>query len=307
MGLRIVAVPADQPAAPALSALNPLAVLVRERIIGPAEMAACPDLRIIARYGVGVDNIDLDEATRRRIHVANIPDYGAEIEVSEHALALYLAVQRRLLSRDSEVRAGIWGVGQAAPIPARDQAVLGLIGCGKIGLATAAKFRALGFQAVIAHDPFLDPTKARAAGITLVDLDTLCATADVVSLHAPLTDATRHILNADRIASLKPTTIVVNVARGGLVDEAALAQALTEGRIFGAGIDVFEVEPIRPDNPLLAAPNCVLSDHGGWYSERSVRVLQQNAAHEILRVLRGERPRAWVNRWSDADRAYQSL
>lgn len=302
LGVRIVPVGADEPAAPALRELNPVAVLVRERRIGAAEMDACGDLRIITRYGVGVDNIDLKEAAHRRIHVANVPDYGAEIEVSEHALALYLALQRRIPERDRDVRAGKWGIGQAAPIPARDEAVLGLIGCGRIGLATASKFRALGFRRVIAFDPLLTPEAAQEAAVELVDLDTLCAGADVVSLHAPLTPETRHILDARRIARLKPTTIVVNVARGGLVDEEALAVALNEGRIFGTGIDVFEIEPVARDNPLLQARNTILSDHGAWYSERSVRVLQQNAAQEIVRVLGGKPPRNWVNPWQAAAR-----
>lgn len=200
-GVRIIPVATDEQAAPALAKLNPVAILVRERKVGTAEMGACPDLRIVVRYGVGVDNVDLNEAAKRHIHVANIPDYGAEIEVSEHALALYLAVQRRIAERDQDIREGRWGIGQAAPIPARDRSVLGLNGCGKIGLATAQKFRALGFPRVIAFDPFLDPDQARQAQVERVDLDTLCAHADVVSLHTPLTPETHHILSAARIVA----------------------------------------------------------------------------------------------------------
>ena len=125
----------------------------------------------------------------------------------------------------------------------------------------------------------------------------LCAHADVISLHAPLTPETRHILDARRLGLMKPTSVVINVARGGLVDEAALAAALSEGRIFGAGIDVFETEPVAPSNPLLTAPNTLLSDHNAWYSERSVAVLQRKAAEEIARVLSGQPPVNWVNRW----------
>ncbi|WP_136637636.1 C-terminal binding protein [Pseudooceanicola onchidii] len=297
-GARIVAVGEGVDAVPALRDLNPQGILVRERTIGQAELAACPDLRVVVRYGVGTDNIDLDAARDRGVYVANVPDYGAEHEVSDHALALYLSVQRRVVTRDAEVRAGHWGIGQAAPIPDRDGAVLGLIGCGRIGLVTLAKFRAFGFARVLVHDPFMSEDAACAAGVKLTDMDTLCATADVISLHAPLTPDTRHILNADRLARVKPTTIVINVSRGGLVDEAALAAALTEGRLFGAGIDVFEVEPIRPGNPLMAAPNTLLSDHNAWYSERSVALLQRKAAEEIARVLSGQPPVNWVNRWS---------
>lgn len=280
-----------------LQTLNPVAILVRERAVRQPEIDACPNLKIIVRYGVGVDNIDVQYANDRDVYVANVPNYGAEKEVSEHALALYLAVQRRIPSRDREVRGGLWGIGQAAPIPSREGAVLGLIGCGRIGLEVARKFRALGIERTIVYDPFLDATVAQTADVELVDLDTICAQADIISLHAPLTPATRHILDAERIALMKPTSIVVNVSRGGLVDEQALAQALNEGRLFGAGIDVFEQEPVRETNPLLAAPNTVLSDHAAWYSERSVQILQRKAAEEIARALQGIPPISWVNEW----------
>lgn len=296
-GARIVAVGEGSDAVPSLEQLNPTAILVRERTIGQAELSACPDLRIVVRYGVGTDNIDLSAAADRRIYVANVPDYGAEHEVSDHALALYLALQRRIVSRDAEVRAGHWGIGQSATIPNREDAVLGLIGCGRIGLAAAGKFRAIGFARVLVHDPFMSDAAAREAEVELTDIDTVCGHADVISLHAPLTPETRHILNARRLGLMKPTSIVINVARGGLVDEAALAAALSEGRIFGAGIDVFETEPVAPSNPLLTAPNTLLSDHNAWYSERSVAVLQRKAAEEIARVLSGQPPVNWVNRW----------
>ena len=297
-GVRIAAIGSGDDAIPNLSRINPLAIMVRERPVTAAVMDACPDLKVIVRYGVGVDNVDIAHATERRIYVANVPDYGADIEVSEHALALYLAVQRRVLSRDREVREGKWGIGQRAIIPSRENAVLGLIGCGRIGIATARKFRAIGFERVIAFDPYLQPETAARESIELVDLDALCEIADVVSLHAPLTEQTRHILNAERLALLKPTTILVNVSRGGLVDEAALAETLEAGRILGAGIDVFETEPIRANNPLLSSPNTVLSDHAAWYSERSVRTLQAKAAEEVARVLKGDTPANWLNKWA---------
>ena len=297
LNVRIVPVGVAEDAVSGLGALDPVAVMVRERAVTAAEIGSCPNLRIIVRYGVGVDNVDLDCAAKRKIYVANVPDYGAEHEVSEHALALYLAVQRRVPARDSQVRAGQWGIGQAAMIPSRENAVLGLIGCGRIGLEAARKFRAIGFARVMAFDPFLDAGMAAGSAIERVDLDTLCRQADVISLHAPLTPETRHILTAERLALMKPTSIVVNVSRGGLVDEDALAEALTAGRLFGAGIDVFEQEPVRRDHPLLQTPNTVLSDHSAWYSERSVGVLQRNAALEIHRVLSGQCPKSWVNPW----------
>lgn len=295
MGVNVVRLDSGSDAVALLKTLNPVAILVRERAVGGAEIDVCPNLKAIVRYGVGVDNIDLDAATKAGVKVANIPDYGAAIEVSEHAVALYLAVQRRIVSRDQEVRDGQWGIGQRALIPSRENARLGLIGCGRIGLAAAGKFRALGFAEVVAFDPHMDAAIAQQHDINLVSLSDLCSTSDVVSLHAPLTQETHHVLGAKQIAQMKATTIVVNVSRGGLVDEAALAQALHEGRIFGAGIDVFEREPLTYDNPLLGSPNTVLSDHAAWYSERSVNVIQRKAAEELRRVLSGENPLNWVN------------
>jgi len=295
--VKIAPVGPETEAVPALQALDPVAILVRERTVDAAVIDACPNLKVVVRYGVGVDNIDLDYARSRGIYVANVPDYGAETEVSEHALALYLAVQRRIPSRDVEVRQGQWGIGQAALIPSRENATLGLIGCGKIGLQAAQKFRALGFSSVQVFDPYLPDDAAHAADMRKVELVDLCKAADVISLHAPLTPETRHILDAEHIALMKPTSIVINVSRGGLVDEAALADALKQGRIFGAGIDVFEQEPVDRTNPLLNSPNTVLSDHAAWYSERSVAVLHRCAAREIARVLEDGQPDHWVNKW----------
>lgn len=297
LNVAVAAIGADQDPVSGLKALDPMAILVRERAVTAEVLAACPNLKVVVRYGVGVDNIDIALCTRRGIQIANVPDYGADIEVSEHAIALYLAVQRRIVSRDAEVRQGKWGIGQRATIPGRFGKTVGLVGCGRIGLAAAEKFRALGFARVLAVDPQLDPMVAQKAGIEVTTLEAVCAHSDVISLHAPLTPETRNIIGPREFALMQPGTIIVNVSRGGLVDERALAQALATNAIFGAGIDVFETEPIRPDTPLLAVPNTVLSDHAGWYSERSVEELQRRAAEEVHRVLSGHPPRNWVNPW----------
>jgi len=295
--VRIVSVVEQKDAVSSLSEIDPVAVLVRERAITATEMDCCPNLKVIVRYGVGVDNIDVDAAKARGIYVANVPDYGAETEVSEHTVALYLAVQRRIASRDREVREGSWGIGQDAPIPSREDAVLGLIGCGRIGLQVARKFQVFGFTRTLVYDPYLPDDVAREHGVESVELQTLCRAADVISLHAPLSHETHHILAAEQLGLMKPSSIVINVSRGGLVDELALAAALHEGRLFGAGLDVFEQEPLRTDHPLRNTPNTILSDHTAWYSERSVKVLQSNAAKEVYRVLNGEKPKNWVNPW----------
>lgn len=296
-GVEVLSVAEAEDAATVLAALDPVALLARERKVDAALLDACPNLKVLVRYGIGVDNFDLETARARRVPVANVPDYGAEHEVSDHAVALYLAVARRLVARDAAVRRGTWGNEQAEPIPGRRDSVLGLIGFGRIGRRAAAKFRALGFSRVLVFDPALTAAAAAEASVELTDLDELCREADLVSLHVPLTAETRHLIDARRIALMKPSAILVNVARGGLVDEAALADAIREGRLFGAGLDVYEQEPLPADSPLRDAGNVVLTDHAAWYSEDAVAELQRKAAEEVARVLAGGRPLNWLNPW----------
>ncbi|HEU0201607.1 MAG TPA: C-terminal binding protein, partial [Burkholderiaceae bacterium] len=267
------------------------AVLVRESPVRRDAIERAPRLRAIVRYGIGVDNVDLEAARARKVAVANVPDYGSE-EVSDQALALLLAVVRRVAARDRAVRAGAWNVSRAEKMYRIAGRALGLVGYGRIARALERKLRGLGVTRVLVYDPFADAI----AGVERVDPDTLCREADYISLHAPLTPDTKHLLSAARFALMKPTAIVVNTARGGLIDEAALVEALKQDRIFGAGIDVYEAEPPRAGHPLFALDNAVLSDHTGWYSEESVEELQTKAAEEVARVLRGEPPRHWLNR-----------
>ena len=260
------------------------AVLVRESPVDAEAIAAMPDCRAIVRYGVGVDNIDRAAAAARGIYVANVPDYGVE-EVSDHALALLFAVARRVVSRDRAVRSGAWNVAQ--PVHR----------FGRIAQAFHRKAQALGYARTLIFDPYL---KASPEGTERVSLEQLCREADVISLHAPLTPETHHLIDADKLALMKPTAILVNTSRGGLVDTVALAATLADNGIFGAGLDVFEQEPPPPDHPLLAAPNLVVSDHTGWYSEQSVTDLRRKASEEIARVFSGGTPINWVNAWDAA-------
>lgn len=257
------------------------AILVRETPLPAATLDKLPRLRAIVRYGVGVDHIDLARAAAKGIQVANVPDYGVD-EVAEHALALFLAVKRRLFQRDAAVRAGPWGTVRDTPIHRTRGQTLGLIGAGRIGLAFLEKARPLGFSRTLAYSRDSAPPGTEAA-----DPDRICREADAISLHVPLNDDTRHLIDARRLGLMKPSAILINTARGGLVDEAALADALRAGRILGAGMDVFASEPPGPDNPLLNAPNCVLSDHAAWYSEEAVADLQRKAAREVLNALSG--------------------
>lgn len=271
------------------------AILVREAPILAEHLSAAPKLRVVVRYGIGLDNVDLEAATACRVYVANVPDYGIE-DVSDHALALYLAVQRRIVTRDGDVRAGAWSVGQAEPMRRTGTLTFGLVGYGRIARAFHRKIAALGVHDVLVVDPALD---AAPASTELVGLAALAERADVVSLHAPLIPQTRHMIDADVIGRMKPGAILINTARGALVDERALVEALRSQRIR-AGLDVFAVEPPRAGHPLLELSNVVLSDHTGWYSETSVEELQSGAAQEVARVFSGRPPLAWVNRWEVA-------
>lgn len=270
------------------------AALVRESPIDEAAIAAAPRLRGIVRYGVGVDNIALAAAAARRIPVCNVPDYGVE-EVSDHALALLLAVLRRLPEGDARVRGGGWGVPRTRPVQRIAGSTLGLIGFGRIGAALLRKVRGLGFARILVTDPALTTPPE---GCTLSDVPTIAAEADAISLHAPATPATRHMVDAAFLARCRPNAVLVNTSRGALVDEAALAEALRQGRLQGAGLDVFETEPLPAESPLRSLPNVILTDHAAWYSEAAVADLQRKAAEEVARLLTGAAPLHQVNRWS---------
>ncbi|NLS08049.1 C-terminal binding protein [Rhizobium sp. P32RR-XVIII] len=297
-GARVVEIPCNGSADAVRKAVAGAdAVLVRESPVDAAAIDAMPTCRAIVRYGVGVDNIDRPHAASRGIYVANVPDYGVE-EVSDQALALLFAVARRIVSRDRAVRQGAWNVARTEPMYRLRGGTLGLIGYGRIASAFHRKARSIGYDRCLIFDPYL---REAPEGAELADLDRLAAEADVVSLHAPLTAETKHIVDAGFIVRMKPTAIVVNTSRGGLIDSAALAAALQESRIFGAGLDVFEQEPPAADNPFFGLSNAVVSDHTGWYSEQSVDDLRRKASEEIARVFSGETPRNWVNRWEGGE------
>ncbi|MCF1711118.1 C-terminal binding protein [Tabrizicola sp. J26] len=258
-------------------------VFVRDVPLDASVIAAMERCRGIVRYGVGVDTIDLVAARSRGIVVTRVPNYGAEVEVADHTLALFLAVRRRIVSRDRDVRKGAWLVGQAEPIARIAGSTAGMIGFGRIGQAVAHRLRSFGVRRFLVHDPYLKP-EGLPADATLVDLARLAQESDLVTLHAPATAENRHIIDAAFLARVKPGAILVNTGRGPLINEQDLAAALKDGRLLGAGIDVFETEPpLR--SPLLAAPNVVLSDHAAWYSEATVENLQRGALEQAVQIL----------------------
>lgn len=278
-----------------LDAQSVRALMVRQVPIDADLMDRLPALEAIQRYGAGVDNVDLDAASKRGIKVCNTPDYGQAQEVSDHAVALYLALSRRLVTRDRDVRAGIWGVDQKEPINGHRSATLGLFGFGRIGKETWNRFKALGFSKCLVADPSVGPADAEACGVTLVTLQEICENADVISLHCPLLPETHHIIDERALTLMKNSAYVINVSRGGLIDEVALTNALEAGQIAGAGLDVFETEPPDCMEPIFLAPNTILTDHMAWYSEASVRALQQAAADEVVRTLVDKAPQFAVN------------
>jgi D-3-phosphoglycerate dehydrogenase len=243
--------------------------------------------KAIGRFGLGVDNIDLAAAKAKGIAVNYVPDYCIR-EVSDHAMALLLALIRKIPLSNKVVQAGRWEMPAVVPITRIEGTVLGLIGFGHIPQLLAPKAQAFGIK-VQAFDPFAKPDVFRAARVDSVDLDTLLATSDYVSVHAPLTPQTRGLVNADAFGKMKPGAYLVNTARGPLVDEAALVAALDSGRLGGAALDVVTTEPLAKDSPLLGRDNVIITPHTAFYSVEALAELQTKCATDVARVLNGEK------------------
>ncbi|MCS6777295.1 MAG: C-terminal binding protein [Chloroherpetonaceae bacterium] len=254
-----------------------------------AQLRRC---RAIIRIGVGYDNVDTEAARARGIAVCNVPDYGTE-EVADHAMALALSLSRGLPFLERSLRSGQWIPALPGPIAAFRTLCFGVLGCGRIGRATLERARAFRFQ-LLACDPYL-PAEAFPAGVRACALDELLAWSDILSLHAPLTPETRHLINTRRLAQMKPTSILINTARGAIVDTHALVEALADRRIAAAGLDVFEEEPLPPDHPLLQSPRVLVTPHHAWYSTQSREALYRMAVEEALRAVHGVPLRSCVN------------
>jgi D-3-phosphoglycerate dehydrogenase len=250
--------------------------------------------RVISRYGVGYDNVDVDTATSRGIWVARVPDYCLE-DVSDQALALLLGCVRKVAFKDRRIRQGAWNLHRVQPSYRVAGKVLGLIGYGAIARTVQRKVAGFGLARILAFDPYLEPEMMSDNGAEPVALRKLLEEADYVSVHAPLNAETRGLIGTGELALMKKTAILVNTSRGPLLDEEAVAEALAEGKIAAAGLDVFETEPLPPESPLLKLDNAVLSDHAGWYSEESLAELKSKAARNVLAVLKGESPIYPVN------------
>jgi D-3-phosphoglycerate dehydrogenase len=250
--------------------------------------------KVIARYGIGVDNVDVKAATEKGIFVVNVPDYCVE-EVSDHTVALLLASVRKLLLYDKAVKSGTWDYKIGKPLFRIQGKTLGLIGFGKLARRVAEKMKPFGVN-IITYDPYINPELAKKYGAKLVNsLEELLKNSDFISIHVPLTDETYHLLSDKEFELMKDNVIIVNTARGPIIDEKALVKALEQGKVMYAGLDVTEVEPIPKDSPLLEFDNVIITPHVAWYSEESQKELQTKAARGVAEVLSGKVPTYFVN------------
>lgn len=267
--------------------------------VGAQTIGRMERCQVIARYGVGVDIVDVEAATERGIRVTNVRDYCTE-EVADHAISLWLTLARRLFDYNTATHQGIWKWQSGQPIYRLRGRTMGIVSFGKIGQAIGARAKAFGVE-VIAYDPFLSADVARAHGVELVDKAGLLARSDYILMQAPMTPETRHFLSDADFAAMKPGAILVNTGRGPTVDNAALYRALTTGTLAGAGLDDPEEEPAKKaawtpqDNPIFTLPNVIVTPHAAYYSEESIRAAREIAASEVARVLTGQPPKNLVN------------
>lgn len=274
-------------------------ILTQYAHIGATAMDRLPRCRVIARYGTGVDIVDVDAATRHGIQVTNAPNDWCAEEVADHAIALWLCAARRINEYDTATRHGQWQWQTGAPIWRLRGRVFGLLGFGAIAQLIAERARPFGVD-IRSHDPFVDDEDMRAHSVRPVTLDELVTGSDYLVIQAPLTPDTHHLFDTATLTRMKPNAILVNTARGPIIEDTALAAALERGTIAGAALDDLEEEPAkqrdwRPDNTLLAMPNVVVTPHAAYYSEQSIETVRSVAAHEAVRVLTGQQPMSPVN------------
>lgn len=256
--------------------------------------AELPKLRLMVRYGMGYDTVDLDAARAHGVDVCNAPSYGAQA-VAEHAFSLMLATNRKIPSYDAAIREGNFGKGASYPSVQVSGKTLGILGFGRIA-RNVAKF-GLGFgMKVLTYDPYVPEDFAKSQNVEKVELDTLLREADFISVNAPLTDETYHLINAEAFAKMKPSALIVNTARGALIDEDALYDALNTRRIRAAGIDVYENYPKEVGNRFHKLDNIVLTPHMAWNTEESAVALHEEVTAEVVRFLEGKPNLNIVNR-----------
>ncbi|MBN0042094.1 C-terminal binding protein [Cellulosimicrobium cellulans] len=264
----------------------PITARVLDAVAGPG------GVRMVSRMGIGYDMVDVAAATERGVAVANTPTYCIE-EVASHTVAMILTLDRGLVAYDRALRAGTWA--PTAQHAARlSSTVVAVIGYGRIGSEVARSARALGYR-VLVHDPFVDPQAVASDGHEAVGIDEAVARADVITLHAPLTDSTRHLLDARTLATAKPGVRVVNTCRGPLIDEDALADALASGHVGSAALDVYATEPLPADSRLRTLDNVLLTPHAAWFSPEAMQDLPVHTARNAVDFLAGRPVPSIVN------------
>ncbi|HOS43626.1 MAG TPA: C-terminal binding protein [Armatimonadota bacterium] len=288
------------PAAEVIAATKDADIVVVNMVpITPEVVAGWERVKLVIRHGTGYDNVQVSALTEAGIPLVYIPDYCTD-EVAEQAIALIFACARRIVSSratlDESSARGQWDFRDVIPMFRMAGKTLGILGCGRIGGAVYRKLKSFGFRFLVC-DPYLsEKRRQELEGVTFVDIETLFRESDFITIHTLLTDETRHIVNAETLALMKPTAYLVNTARGPMVDVCALADALRNGVIAGAGIDVYDTEPPETDYPLVDLPNAILTPHLAWYSEDAGMRIREIIVEEIDRYAAGQPPRYAVNK-----------
>lgn len=269
------------------------ALLVQYAPVTESVFEELKNLRIVVRYGVGVDCVDVESATRHGVYICNVPDYGVE-EVSTHAMALILGSIRKITEMSNIVKRGTWDFKLSKPIYRTTKLTLGITGFGKIPREVARKARPFGFN-ILVYDPYVNDDILHQYEVKRVEFETLLEESDIITVHTPLTRDTYHLFDKETFSKMKRGSYLVNTSRGPVVDEEALADAIENGVLSGAALDVTEKEPLGKDSRLLSFDNVIITPHMAWYSEEAQADLQRKAAEEVVRVLTGNKPLNSVN------------
>lgn len=275
------------------SATDPIGIMTIETEIDASVLEAFPNLEFISVHGIGVDMVDVEAATERGIPVFNTPAYCLE-EVATHTMGLILACERRICQYDDDIEAGGWDYELGGPITRLSTKTVGVVGLGAIGVEVVRRLAGFGVD-IVGYDPYVSEAEMRQEGVEKVAFETLCERSDVVTVHTPLTESTRHLLDASAFESMGPGVTFVNAARGGIVDHDALYDALNDGTVAYAGLDVLETEP-PDDDRFTELDNVIVTPHAAWYSEDALTELQRTAGENVTEFIRGDLPEYIVNR-----------
>lgn len=269
-----------------IEGVDPVAIVTQWAPITPAVMDKCPNLKVVSRNGIGVDNIDLNYCKGRGIAVTNSPKYCTP-EVADHAMSLILALARKLVFTTDKVRAGDWGTDYLIPIRRLKECTMGVVGMGGIGRAVVERARPF-FKEVIGFDAYAKDVVVDGKPVEMVSLDELLSRSDFIDLHVPGTAETKHMMNAEAFAKMKPSAYIVNTCRGIVVDTDAIVEALRTGQIAGAGLDVHEQEPLPMDHPLRSFPQVIITPHAAFYSEEAVDQVRADTVVNVVNVMQGK-------------------